>query len=121
MREDAPTRAVRGEILIPDDVEPTEAAFILVEIEDVSRADAPSIVVGEQRRERVGIRPGAHVPFEVQVPDRLINESASYSVRVHIDVAGSGEVERGDMVSTQSHPVLTRGYGNEALVRVRRV
>jgi len=44
-----------------------------------------------------------------------------YSVSVHIDVSGSGEIERGDLISTQIYPVLTRGHGDEARVQVKRV
>jgi hypothetical protein len=42
-------------------------------------------------------------------------------VRVHVDVSGSGEVEKGDLISTQSHPVLTRGHADQAAVPVRKV
>jgi hypothetical protein len=45
----------------------------------------------------------------------------SYSVRVHIDVAGSGEVDKGDLITTQSYPVLTSGGGGEIRIEVRRV
>jgi putative lipoprotein len=121
MVQSEPTRIVSGEVLIPEGQEVTEAAQLVVQVEDVSRADAPSIVVGEQRQERVRIGPGSRVPFEVTVPANLIRPNASYSVRVHVDITGSGEVERGDLVSTQSHPVLTRSFGTEARIPVRRV
>lgn len=42
-------------------------------------------------------------------------------MRVHVDVSGSGEIEQGDLVSTQSHPVLTRGHADRAAVPVRTV
>ncbi|MBL8145990.1 MAG: hypothetical protein JNL34_06370, partial [Anaerolineae bacterium] len=44
-----------------------------------------------------------------------------YSVRAHIATSGSGEVERGDYITMQSYPVLTRGYGNRVTLAVRRV
>ena len=62
---------------------------------------------------------GGEVPFDVDVPSGLIEERAHYTVRVHVDVTGTGVVERGDLVSTQSHPVLTGGRPDEASVPVK--
>jgi uncharacterized lipoprotein YbaY len=115
------TRIVRGEVVVPPFVRPAEAAELVVQVEDVSRADAPSIVVGEQRRPAVRLEGGAVLPFVVEVPASLVDARHSYSVRAHIDMSGSGEVEVGDLVSTRSYPVLTRGYGDEAVVDVQLV
>lgn len=115
------TRRVSGEILLPAGVVPERARAVIVQVEDVSRADAPSVVVGEIRRANSSLRAGASLPFEVDVPEEAIDEQHSYSVRVHVDVSGSGEVEPGDLISTQSYPVLTRGHGTDARVRVRQI
>jgi putative lipoprotein len=112
-------RRVRGWIHMPQGEVPPEAATILVAVEDVSRADAPSIVLAEQRLEHVPL--GGDVAFEVDVPGWLVEERARYTVRVHVDVTGTGIVERGDLVSTQSHPVLTGGNPDEASVPVKLV
>ena len=111
-------RHVRGRIVLPQGELPAEAAAIVVAVEDVSRADAPSIVVAEQHLLHVSLA-GGEVAFEVDVPAGLVEERAYYSVRVHVDVAGTGVVERGDLVSTQSHPVLTGGRPDEASVPVK--
>jgi putative lipoprotein len=113
--------SVRGEILIPGADVPPEAAEVVVQVEDVSRADAPSVVVGEKRLGRVRLEASQAVPFEVEVPADRVDPSASYSLRVHVDTSGSGQVEPGDLLTTQSHPVLTRGYGNQASVEVQRI
>jgi hypothetical protein len=55
------------------------------------------------------------------VPAGLIDRRGSYSLRVHVDVTGSGEVERGDMITTQSYPVLTGSEPAETRVEVRRI
>ncbi|MCI0636571.1 MAG: YbaY family lipoprotein [Actinobacteria bacterium] len=115
------TWVVRGEVVLPQVTLPAEAAELVVQVEDVSRADAPSIVVGEQRLLGVQLYGGAVLPFEIEVPAGLVDERHSYSVRAHVDISGSGEVDVGDLVSTQSYPVLTRGYGDEAVVEVRLV
>ena len=111
------TRHVRGRILLPQGELPPEAFSIVVTVEDVSRADAPSTVVAEQRLEHVPL--GGDIAFAVEVPGELVEERARYTVRVHVDVTGTGIVERGDLVSTQSHPVLTGGNPDEASVPVK--
>jgi putative lipoprotein len=115
------TRVVRGEIVLPDAELPDRAAELVVQVEDVSRADAPSLVVAEQRMRDVELPPGGSLPFEVEVPADDLDERMSYSVRVHIDVSGSGEIEPGDLLTTQSYPVLSGRGSEEAVVSVKRV
>ena len=112
---------VRGEVVLPMEGVPAEPADIAVYVEDVSRADAPAVVVGEQRQTDVSLRPGASLPFEIEIPADRIDERRAYSVRAHVDHSQSGDVTKGDFVSTQSYPVLTRGYGTVVRVDVRRV
>ncbi|MGH8587077.1 MAG: YbaY family lipoprotein [Gammaproteobacteria bacterium] len=115
------SRSVRGEIVLPTSELPAKPVDVVIQVEDVSRADAPSTVISQQRQEGVSLRPGGVLPFAVEVPADLVDERRSYSLRVHIDVSGSGEVETGDLVSTESYPVLTRGHGTQSRVRVKRV
>jgi putative lipoprotein len=115
-----PVRHVRGRIRLPAGALPAEAASILVAVEDVSRADAPSVAVGEQRLEHVPLG-SEDIAFEVEVPGERVQDRARYTVRVHVDVTGTGIVERGDLVSTQSHPVLTEGSPDETVVPVKTV
>lgn len=112
---------VTGRIVLPDSAVPSKSARVIVQIEDVSRADAPSLVIAEQALENVKLSPGHVIPFVVTVPVGVLDPHNHYSVRTHIDVSGSGTVDRGDFVSTQSHPVLTRGAGNEAVIPVKLV
>lgn len=114
-------RVVRGEIALPVEAVLTEPADVMVYVEDVSRADAPAIVVGQQRQSGVSLRPGASLPFEIEIPADSVDERGFYSVRAHVDHSQSGDVTIGDLVSTQSYPVLTRGYGTVAHVNVKRV
>jgi putative lipoprotein len=115
------SRTVRGEVVLPDSSVPERAADMAVYVEDISRADAPSSVIGEQRQKGVALRPGARIPFTIEVPARFIQDNSLYSIRAHIDVSGSGEVAVGDFVSTETYPVLSRGHGTSATVKVRRV
>nr|MBA3641859.1 YbaY family lipoprotein [Acidobacteriota bacterium] len=43
-----PTQKVTGEIVLPPGELPNRPVTVRARVEDVSRADAPSIVVGEQ-------------------------------------------------------------------------
>jgi uncharacterized lipoprotein YbaY len=117
----AKTRTVRGEVVLPPADSLTQSADLLVQVEDISRADAPSVVLGEFRRRNVSLRAGAAYPFSVSIPADLIDERHLYSVRAHVDVSGTGSVTRGDFVSTQIYPVLTRSHGDEVRVSVKRV
>jgi putative lipoprotein len=113
-------RRVRGQVVVPAGDPGERAAQVLIQVEDVSRADAPSRVVAERRIEDVPLD-GRPLAFEVLVPDDDIDERGMYSIRVHVDVSGSGQVEAGDMITTQSYPVLTGGSPEEATVAVRRI
>ena len=112
---------IRGQVVLPNVQLPNQTADLIVQVEDVSRADAPSQVVGEQRVSGVPVQAGQVLPFAIEVPAEHIDPRNSYSVRVHVDMTGSGKIEPGDLISTQSYPVLTRGYGNEANVTVKKV
>ncbi|MGQ0678628.1 MAG: YbaY family lipoprotein [Actinomycetota bacterium] len=114
-------RRVRGEVILPEGSPPTGVAQLIVQVEDVSRADAPSKVVGELRIARPVLREGKAVPFEVEVSEEQVDPSASYSVRAHVDFSGSGEIESGDLLSTQSYPVLTHGYPEQISVEVKKI
>jgi putative lipoprotein len=118
---DEPAVVVRGEVVVPPDAAPAGEADLVVEVEDVSRADAPSQVIGTLRVEGVEVAPGATLPFAVEVPADAVDERRFYSVRAHVDVSRSGTVERGDLLSTRSYPVLTRGHGREATIAVRAI
>ena len=67
---------------------------------------------GEAWQSEVSLKPGEPLRLSVEIPKDKIDEKRTYSVTAHVDTSGSGEVEVGDLVSTQSYPVLTRGAGD---------
>jgi uncharacterized lipoprotein YbaY len=115
----SPKRTVRGEIVLPATDVPAAASTVVVRVEDISRADAPSTIVGEQRIDHADL--SRAIPFTIDVPADLVDERALYSVHAHVDISGSGDVEVGDFVSTQTHPALTRGAEDVVVVPVRKV
>lgn len=114
-------RVVRGEIELPSDAEAVLPARVVVDVEDISRADAPSQLVARLQLETGELKGSDLIPFSLEVPADALDERHLYSVRVHVDMSGSGEIEKGDYITMQTYPVLTRGYGDKTRVAVRKV
>jgi len=116
-----PPIIVHSEIEFPLDMETIVPKNILVEVEDISRADAAAQVVARHEFTPGPISGGARIPVLIEVLPDALDQRHSYSVRVHVDVNGSGEINRGDFITMQSYPVLTHGYGAHVHVSVRQV
>ena len=114
-------RTVTGEIVLPPGDYPAPAAELVVQVEDISRADAPSVMIGEFRRRNVPLRGGETIRFRIEIPADRIDERRLYSVRAHADMSGSGHVKKGDLLTTRSYPVLTHGHGDHISVAVQRI
>lgn len=112
---------VSGSILFDEDARAFSGATVYVHLEDVSYADASSKVVAEQVMRDVSRRARSTEQLEFKIYGRLTDERASYSVRVHVDVDGDGEVSLHDYITMQSYPVLTQGHSRNLSVRVREV
>jgi putative lipoprotein len=98
----APGAAVSGTVSY---VQPTEAApgtVVIVQIQDISAADAPAIV-GEQSISNPGPVP---VPFEVMYDPATIDDSHSYVVHARVE-DGSGNLLYTTM---QNYAVITQGH-----------
>lgn len=116
------TWPVRGRIALPPEIQRARARSVVVQVQDVSRMDAPSTVVAEQRMDDVDLEESGEVPFEVEVPAGLVDRRKRYAMRVHVDLTGTGDVTKGDYVSTASYEVLRSPEDDrELLITVRRV
>ncbi len=82
-------------------------------LEDVSKADAPAVVVGFVRIDKPGQVP---IRFEIPFDPARIDQSHSYSLRARIVVG-----QRLLFTTDQAYPVLTRGHGNEVEMMLRMV
>lgn len=112
---------LQGQIELPHQITAFRPARVVIELEDISRADAPSQVAARLEFVTETLRSGDLIPFALEVPADALNQRSLYSVRVHIDVNGSGRIDPGDYITMQSYPVLTRGHGNQVRVAVRQV
>ena len=90
---------------------PPDAAFEAT-LEDVSRADAPSMVLG-----RATVNPAGQVPIRFAIPydPAKIVENHRYVVRGRV-------VHKGELLytTTSTYPVLTRGAGHQVELRLQR-
>ena len=114
----AAPRTLRGLVRVREDL--PARCLVYVKVEDVSRADAASTLVAETVLPiEQPLRAGATVPFSVTVP--AVSDRSRYSVRVHVDCNGSGEVRAGDRISTRAYPVMTQGNPDHVEVEVHAI
>jgi putative lipoprotein len=90
------TVAYRERIALPP------RAVIKVRLVDVSRADAPAVVIGEQVIDAAGRQ--VPVPFELAFDPARIDPRMTYAVQARIEEDG-----RLLFINDTRHPVLTRG------------
>ena len=98
----APAASVSGTIAYRERVALSPAAVIKVQLVDVSRADAPAIVLGEQVFEEGG----KQVPFAFEIPydPAAIEPGHSHAVQARIEVDGQLR-----FINDQRYAVITRG------------
>ncbi|WP_404386262.1 YbaY family lipoprotein [Knoellia locipacati] len=110
---------VHVQIEWPEGIALPAGACARVSVEDVSALDAAATVVGETVLEELD--PSGPTRAAVEVDD--VDPGADLVVRVHVTQRpGQGrQVEVGDLITTQSHPVLTRGHDSSVVVRPRLV
>lgn len=99
----------RERIAVPPDAEVT------IRLQDVSRMDAPAVVLAEQRFATAGRQPP--YPFEFTVDAARINPSARYTVAARVERQGQLL-----FISDTAYPVITQGMGfnvNLMLVQTR--
>jgi putative lipoprotein len=82
---------------------PPQGVVITVKVEDVSRADAPAITIGEQIIENPAHQ--VPIPFEIEYNPDDIDERYTYAMRVRIEV--DGELW---FINTTRYQVVTRGF-----------
>lgn len=112
---------VQGEIIFDEDADSFSRATVRVYLEDVSRLDALADLIAEQVIADVSHEKGTAERLKFALYGPSPDERASYSIRVHVDLAGDGDIHRGDFITMQSYPVLTFGHPDKVSVRVRRV
>jgi putative lipoprotein len=99
----ASTSTVTGTVTFREQVEfPAEGVVVIIKVEDISKADAPAITIGEQIIENPGNQDS--IPFEIEYNPDDIDERYTYAIRVRIEVDGKLWY-----TNTSRYNVITRG------------
>ena len=86
---------LRGEVTIAEATHTITNGTLRVRLIDVSRADAPAVVVSERTIPDVSVeRDGEHIGFELDIPG--LEPGSTYALEAHLDASGTGETSVGD-------------------------
>ncbi len=111
---DPQSARITGSVTYRERIALPPSAVVKVQLVDVSRADAPAVVLGEQliRAE------GRQVPFafEISYDPKQVEARFSYAVQARIEVDGQLR-----FINDRRYPVLTRGGGDRVDLLLRAV
>jgi uncharacterized lipoprotein YbaY len=114
----SPEKAVTGTIDFAEPVDLGSLVSARIKLVDVSIADAPEIVISEQIIEPIDAVP---ISFSVNYLEEEIDPSRSYSISAAVYGVNDLDVEVRAFITTQTYPVLTQGFGDEANLLVERI
>lgn len=111
---DTPSARITGTVTYRERIALPPSAVVKVQLVDVSRADAPAVVLGEQ----VIRSDGRQVPFvfEIAYDPKRIEARFTYAVQARIEVDGQLR-----FINDQRYAVLTRGAGDRVDLLLRAV
>jgi putative lipoprotein len=109
-------RLLTGTIALPPNAPSRPAALTLIEVRDVSVADAPSVVVAQKRLSSMIVEPNELVTFQIEVPE--VADNQSLALRIHISLDGSTQPKPGDLLSVSRYTVPSRGQPEPMSVQV---
>jgi hypothetical protein len=101
---------IEVEIRFPDQLPPNIQGTLRIAIENASMADAPATKLVESDIPHFAPTAGSYLRTSMVVRPEDMDTRAHYIVSAHLDRRGDGEMNSGDLISTQSHPVLTQGH-----------
>jgi len=108
-------RRVQGSVMLPDRTPLEPGTLVLIRLQDVSRADAPAVLLAERRIEAGDYRQAPFV-FDFGIAPERIDPRGRYTVSARIEREG-----RLLFVSDTAYPVLTQGASDTARLLLRRV
>ena len=79
----------------------------MVEVRDVTYADARAPVVAGIALPGVEVHPHARIPFDLTAPEAQADQQLS--LECYVDITGGPSLAAGDLVTTQSVPVPPDG------------
>jgi uncharacterized lipoprotein YbaY len=86
---------LNGDVTIGEATHRIRGGILHIRLLDVSRADAPAVVIAETTIPGVTIEEGdATIMFDLEIPE--LEAQSSYALEAHLDADGSGETSVGD-------------------------
>lgn len=82
-------------------------ATAYVTIKDANIADNTSGVIAEQTIQGLSITQGTNSTFRYAVPTSKLEQGKEYSLSVHIDVDGDGNISQADYITIQRYPLVS--------------
>lgn len=112
---------INGEVVIDEQATSFSGADVHVRLENTGRMDAGAEILFRKSLRGISHTRGSKtvVEFEFTSPES-IHDHPRYNLRAHVDLSGNGEVEKGDMVSTQS-TVVSPSENKKYSLKVRKV
>ncbi len=89
------------------------ANVVRVTVLDISRSDARSDIIAQQDLRNIPVPAGNGVETIVFLLEDVqsLKTGADLTIAIHVDWAGSGEIESGDFITTRTYPVdLSRDH-----------
>ena len=90
-------------------------------LEDTSLADVEATRVLEQVIKDVSYDASTPGKIQFSMYGAILDERASYSINVLVDLDGDGKMSRGDFINMESYPVITRGHPDVVSICVKRI
>lgn len=112
-----PIKLVSGQISLPEHIHSFSDAILFVYLEDVTLQDASSKIVARQVISNVSHTEGFSSRVDFALFGEPPNSRVHYSVRVHVSLHGQEKIKLGDLITTQSYPVIT--FENPDFVSVK--
>lgn len=110
--------AVHGTVSLDEAAVPMPNWRLVVQLNDVSLADAPHTVLGTFVQDAPNVFPAS---YSINYMNALFDDRAHYSVSAAIYDVSNPDNPVLLYMSTQSYPVLTNGFGKEAHVVASRI
>ena len=115
------TLRIQGDITFEGGQIDISSADVYIRLQDVSRVDAASVTIAEQRVESLpqGTNTSNTIPFEL-IAD-IKNNRGSLIIAAHVDLSKDRKISVGDYITMQSYSILIGSPCTYYSVKVRRV
>ena len=109
---------VSGKVIIKEKPVKEQTGIIYIRLIDASKIDVSSIKVKEIVDTDISVIAVYEKGFSFRMEIDDINPKVRYEIAVFIDLEKSGKKSKGDYITKQSYPVLTKGYPDYVEVEV---